>query len=123
MRTVREMWQGFEPAYNAGDAATIASFFSEDADRINSAGARVRGRHAIEKDYAEMLAKRAADPGVQPFKPRVYIRFVQPDVALVDGEWAGQRDGKPVGGRFVLVAAKTAGRWKFEAARAWDYPL
>jgi uncharacterized protein (TIGR02246 family) len=122
MRTVREIWQGFEAAYNAGDAATIAAFFSPDADRINASNVRTRGRAAIEKDYAEMLAKRAAIPNVQPFKPKISIRFVKPEVALIDGEWTGEQNGKSTGGRFVLVAIKNAGRWQLDAARAWDLP-
>ena len=52
------------------------------------------------------------------------MRFLTPDVAIVDGQWTitGARDasGKelpPIKGRGVEIARKTDNRWRFVATR------
>ena len=120
---VRALWQRFENAFNAGDAAAIGELFTDGADRVNGSGAWMRGRAAIQQQYGQMLQRRSADPSAQPFHPAITIRFVRDDVALVDGEWKGKRGGTDVGGRFILIAIRNSDRWLFNAGRAWDYPL
>ena len=121
VQTVRALWQKFETAYNSGDAATIASLFTPTADRINGSGPLVVGRASSQQGYAELLARRAADPAATPFRPQIAVRLITPDVALVDGEWKSVRAGRDVAGRFVLVAVKTAAGWLFDAGRAWEF--
>jgi uncharacterized protein (TIGR02246 family) len=120
---VRALWQRFEVAFNAGDARTIGSLFTIDADRVNGTGAWVRGRSAIERQYGEMLKRRAADATSEAFHPTITVRMINKDVALVDGEWQGKRGGINTGGRFILIAIRNRDRWLFDAGRAWDYPL
>ena len=120
-QAVRALWRKFESAYNAGDAATIGSLFTPNADRINGRGPMVRGRAAIEQGYAQLLARRATDPSAAPFRPQITVRMLTPDVALVDGEWKSVRAGRDVAGRFVLVAIRTKAGWLFDAGRAWEY--
>ncbi|HEX6065276.1 MAG TPA: SgcJ/EcaC family oxidoreductase [Longimicrobiales bacterium] len=123
VQAVRALWQKFETAYNAGDAATIGSLFTPTADRINGSGPLVTGRASIQQGYAQLLARRAADPAATPFRPQIAVRLITPDVALVDGEWRSVRAGRDVAGRFVLVAVKTAAGWLFDAGRAWEFDL
>lgn len=118
---VRTLWLRFEHAFNAGDAVTIGTLFTESADRINGSSTAVRGRSAIQSGYAAMLARRARDASAQPFRPRITVRLVSPDVALLDGEWKGARAGREIGGRFVMVAVKRNGMWLFDAGRAWEF--
>jgi uncharacterized protein (TIGR02246 family) len=120
-QAVHALWQKFENAYNAGDAATIGSLFTPSADRINGAGPLINGRAAIRQGYAQLLARRAADSSAAPFRPEISVRLITPDVALVDGEWKSVRAGRAVAGRFVLVAVRTNGGWLFDAGRAWEY--
>ncbi len=121
-QAVRALWQQFETAFNAGDTARIGSFFTPGADRISGAGAPVRGRAEIKRQYAAMLTRRAADGSTQPLRADITVRFVRPDVALVDATWGGRRAASSVAGRFVMVATKSDGRWLFDAGRAWDWP-
>jgi uncharacterized protein (TIGR02246 family) len=120
---VRALWRQFEGAFNRNDAATIGRLFTNSADRVNNDGEWVRGGRAIQQSYAQMLARRANDASAEAFRPVISIRMLREDVALVDGEWKGKRAGKDHGGRFVMIAKKTAGTWLFDAGRAWDYPL
>ena len=120
-QAVHALWQKFERAYNAGDAATIGSLFTPTADRINGSAPVVSGRDSIQKGYAQLLARRAADPSASPFRPRIAVRLITPDVALLDGEWRSVRGGREVAGRFVLVAIRTKAGWLFDAGRAWEY--
>ncbi len=121
VQAVHALWQKFERAYNAGDAATIGSLFTPTADRINGAGPLVSGRDSIHQGYAQLLARRAADPSAAPFRPRVTVRLIAADVAMVDGEWKTVRAGRDVAGRFVLLAVRTQAGWLFEAGRAWEF--
>ncbi len=120
-RALRGLWQQLETGLNAGDAKSIAATFAEDADRVSGAGPWVRGRAAIEKQYAQMIGGRAADPATEPLRADITVRFLKPDVALVDGRWRGRRGGRAVAGHFLLVATKRANGWLFDAGRAWDF--
>ena len=122
-QALRTLWQQFETAFNAGDAAKVASFFTATADRISGTGAPVRGRAEIEQQYANMMARRRTDPASRPLRATITIRFVRADIALVDGYWTGERAGERVAGRFTLIAVQENGRWWIDAGRAWDFSL
>ena len=116
-RALQELWSKFERAFNAGDATAAASLYAKDSDRIGSSGVKVTGRDEIEKKYAAMLARRAADPSSNPFHATIEVRLLRPDVALLDGSWRGMRAGEPVRGFFTLTATKQSGRWLIAAGR------
>tara|TARA_R110002073_G_scaffold211163_5_gene371550 strand:- start:1675 stop:2133 length:459 start_codon:yes stop_codon:yes gene_type:complete len=117
VRALHVLWREFENAFNAGDATAAASLYAPDGDRIGSTGVKVSGRAEIEKKYAAMLARRAADPSSKPLHATMEVRLLRPDVALLDGSWTGQRAGKPVRGFFTLTATKQQGRWLIAAGR------
>jgi uncharacterized protein (TIGR02246 family) len=119
-KALRDLWNQFENAFNDGDARTVASLFSTDADRVTGTGEWVRGRADIRKQYEAMLAKRKADPTSQPLNAALSIRFLRSDVAILDGRWEGVRSGERVRGHFTLVATREKGRWWLAAGRAWD---
>lgn len=116
-QAVRDLWSQFEQAFNAGDAVAATQLYALQSDRIGADGTKVAGRAAIREKYAAMLARRMADPSRQPFHADIDVRFVRPDVALLDGSWSGQRDGRPVRGFFTLVATKERGQWSIAAGR------
>lgn len=114
---LRALWGAFEQAFNAGDAQAVAAHYAPDADRIGTDGVREQGRAAIAAGYAELLSRRAADPTRAPFRADLAIRWLHPDVALLDGTWAGSRDGQPVRGQFTLAAVRRGDRWLLAAGR------
>lgn len=116
-QAVRALWQQFEQAFNDGDAATAASLYAEDGDRIDARGNLVSGRAQIEAGYRALLARRAADSSTAPLRATIDVRLLGADVALLDGRWTGTRVGVAVCGRFTLVASRRDGRWQFVAGR------
>ncbi|MFT4511842.1 MAG: hypothetical protein ACI89X_001048 [Planctomycetota bacterium] len=116
-RALQDLWSEFERAFNAGDAPAAAKLYAKDSDRIGSNGVKVSGREEIEKKYAAMLGRRAADPSSKPFHATIEVRLLRPDVALLDGSWSGMRAGKSVRGLFTLTATKQRGRWLIAAGR------
>jgi uncharacterized protein (TIGR02246 family) len=114
---VRDLWERFEKAFNGYDAGAVAGLYAPDADRVNAAGEWARGRSEIRRQYETELERRKADPTVRPFKPTIRLRFVRPDVAMIDGEWDWTRSGRSVRGQFTVVASKEEGRWSISSGR------
>ncbi len=120
-RAVQALWQQFEAAFNAGDAAKIGTLFTPTADRISGSGAPMHGAQEIARQYGAMLVRRAADTSAVPLQAAIKVRFLRNDVALLDAEWNGRRATQPVAGRFTMIAVKNKGRWLFDAGRAWEF--
>ena len=111
-------------AWTKGDAAAAAAVMTEDADWVSGSGAVYEGRPAIEAMHRRELAgmgkgSRHSHPGT----PK--IRFIRPDVAIVDGDsyMAGLHDeqGKefpPTTSRYTAVMVKENGRWMVAAFRS-----
>ena len=116
-KSLREMYSQFEQAFNEGDAQKIASLYAPDGDRINPAGEVARGRTEVEKQYEAVFARRRADPSTAPFHATISIRFLRPDVALLDGKWTGMQSGKSVRGHFTATTTRDNGRWYIAAGR------
>lgn len=114
---MHDLWQQFEAAFNAGDAAKCASLYADDADRVSSKGERVSGRAAIAQGYAALLARRQADPTTVPFRAEMKVRLLSADAGVLDGEWRGKRGGEDVRGQFTLFATKRGGVWRIAAGR------
>lgn len=116
-RALHELWRRFERAFNDGDSVAAASVYAPDADRISASGELVSGRDEIQKRYAAMLQRRAADSSSVPFHAEIRVRLLTADVALLDGAWSGVRDGGTVRGHFTLTATKQDGQWLIAAGR------
>jgi uncharacterized protein (TIGR02246 family) len=111
-------------AWTKGDAVAAASVMTEDADWVSGGGDFYEGRAAIEAAHREWLSgsakgTRHAHPGT----PK--IRFIRPDVAIVDGDSyaGGLRDeqGKelpPSFSRYMAVLVKNGDTWKVTAFRS-----
>lgn len=111
-------------AWTKGDAAAAAGVMTEDADWVSGDGSVYEGRPAIEAAHREWLSgdgkgTRHAHPGT----PK--IRFIRPDVAIVDGDsyMGGLHDerGKelpPSFSRYTAILVKNGGSWKVTAFRS-----
>lgn len=110
-------------AWTKGDARAATSILTEDADWVTGSGRVFHGRAAIEKYHEEQLSgpakgTRHSHPGTAE------IRFIRPDVAIVDGDAyvEGMRDasGKELPGetgRYTAIFVKEKGHWKVTAFR------
>lgn len=91
--------QAFADAYNAGDAAAIGGFYTEDGALLPPGGAIVSGREAIAAHYA-----RAFGQGVSNLRFRVLeIRQAGPQTAVEIGETRVTGGDSEIDGRYVHV--------------------
>lgn len=73
--------QGFAEAYNRGDAAAMAAFFSENGVRITPTGI-FRGREAIGREL-----QRVVDIGLQDYSVQRMVSRMEGDAVFNAGEW------------------------------------
>lgn len=94
---IRKVEAGLEEAWNAHDAKTFASFFTEDADCVNVVGWWWKGRAEIEKKVADSHVLMFRESSLTNHALR--IRFLSPHIAVVHVRWSmvGNRnpDGTP----------------------------
>ena len=108
----------FVGAFNKHDAQGWAMPFGADGDFTNVSGLTRHGQKEVEERFKELFAGPLKDS--HRTATVRHLRFVRPDVAAVDAEWAlaGSRaaDGSenPVRkGMFTWVMVKQDGRWMF----------
>ena len=80
---VRDVVQRYTRARELNDPKAIAALFTPDADQYTSSGEWRRGVPALVKG---MLETSARNPGVRAITVAA-VRFLTPDVAVVDGEY------------------------------------
>ncbi len=93
--------------------------FAEDADFTNIMGLRAHGRDVIARGHDEILA--TFFKGTRLHSEIDQIRFVRPDVAVVDASWMLRTpDGEPFPikrSSMGLVATKDNGVWSIAVLR------
>jgi uncharacterized protein (TIGR02246 family) len=107
---------------NRGDLAALDEFWDEGADYVGVDGTMITGRAQIRAFFQRLASSSGAGPQQTASIER--IRFILPDVAIVDGSWTitGARDSAghelaPIKGRGLEVVHKKDGRWWFVATR------
>jgi len=105
---------------NHGDATSIRELWHENADYVSVGGKLIRGRRAMEDFFARM----SKEGGGTQTATIEQVRFIAPDLALVDGSWTitGARDANgrplpPIEGRGLEIVQKKQSRWRFVATR------
>jgi ketosteroid isomerase-like protein len=92
----------YEAGWTAGDAAVLASLFTEDGFVLSNGGLPVKGRAAIQKLYTH--------PG-SPLSLRAIAYATNGDVGYIIGGYGRSRE-KPDDGKFTLTLRKSGdGRW------------
>jgi len=92
----------YEAGWTAGDAAALASLFTEDGFVLSNGGLPVKGRAAIQKLYTH--------PG-SPLSLRAIAYATNGDVGYIIGGYGRSRE-KPDDGKFTLTLRKSVdGRW------------
>jgi uncharacterized protein (TIGR02246 family) len=112
--SVRAMWARFEEFYNKNDADSVVTLFEEDADRFTSQGEVAHGQAEIREQYVAEFARRKTDSTIQPLRAEFTIRFLRPDVAILDAKavWNAQTVVQ-----FTVIASKASGRWLIASGR------
>ncbi len=119
---IRKPVADFAAAWNADDARAMAMMWTDDGDLVQPGGRMTRGRSEIEKRLAEEHS--FFYKGSQFTSTVDSIRFIRPDVAVVDGAWQAVGVRAPNGkelpalkGLYTLVVSKKGGKWQAVSSR------
>jgi uncharacterized protein (TIGR02246 family) len=104
-----EVQSTFVAAYNAGDAKTLAAFFTSDADWIDDQGAIMRGRAAVQRALEDSIA---AHKGRALTLRLDSVRTLGPDVVVgnATSTFAGA-DKSTETAAFIAIWVKQDGKW------------
>lgn len=124
---LRERIAAHERASAANDLRGLVDVYSVDAEMIAANGAITKGRPAIEEFYRRQITGEPAKSGRHHTHPAdgIRIRFVSPDVALIDlpSRSIGGRgaDGQPLAASeitLITVWRKIDNQWLVVSQRA-----
>jgi uncharacterized protein (TIGR02246 family) len=114
-QAIRALWLQFEKYFEDGDADGVASLYTLDSDRYTNDGRRGENRDGVKKLYEEIFADRQLGPPIKKgYHAGLTIRFLRPDVAIVDGV-SNRTPG--VTSRFTVIVTEEEGRWMIAAGR------
>jgi uncharacterized protein (TIGR02246 family) len=112
----------FEAAWNAGDAQAIANLWTLDGDSIGPEGFVSNGRNEVQIRYAQGFE--GVYKGTNVSITTSSIRFLQPDVAVVDGTYeitgikdADGNDMPNIKGLFTNISVKEGDSWLITCSR------
>ena len=124
---IRKLVQDATDCINRHDFKGQAMFFTDDADSRSPGGNWRKGKAEIQEAFARLGSTVPKD--FHYARTIQQIRFLRPDVALVEGtvETTGGTDADgtqraPFAGLFQFVVTKDNGRWLIAAVRALASP-
>jgi uncharacterized protein (TIGR02246 family) len=119
---IRRQLERYTTAWNKGDAKALASLYDVEGAITSASGHTVQGRDALEKGFAEGFA--GSSKGSRMTAIVGTIRFLKPDIAVVEGVWelSGLRgpNGKempPVKGLSLAVYVNKSRQWLLAAGQ------
>ena len=122
-RSVRALGDTFANAFVQKNAELRASLFAEDGTFVTPVGDFLQGRVAMVKDFG--LEAQAVNGTTQAAFSNYRVRFIKPDVAVVDALLTIHNVNGPDGTiipvipvNFFYVAARHGDRWLIEDGRA-----
>jgi uncharacterized protein (TIGR02246 family) len=125
---VRALGDTFAKAFVQKDAELRASLFAEDGTFVTPQGDFLQGRVAMVKDFGPE-AQQAVNGTTQAAFSNYRVRFVEPDIAVVDALLTVRNVNGPDGTiipvipiNFFYVAIRHADRWQIEDGRAHFAP-
>src|ERR1700726_135248 len=121
---VRALADTFAKAFVQKNAELRASLFAEDGTFVTPQGDFLQGRVAMVKDFGPE-AQQAVNDGTQAAFSNYRVRFIKPDVAVVDALLTVRNVNGPNGTvipgipiNFFYVAVRHGDRWLIEDGRA-----
>jgi uncharacterized protein (TIGR02246 family) len=119
LAAVRKTADGFTETFNKGDAKGMAAFWTKEGEYIDDAGTEVRGRDAIEKQYAEFFkASPKATIEISIHSVRLLSRTTAVEEGTVKVTVPG-RDEQDVS-RYSVLHVKEEDGWKMASVREWE---
>jgi uncharacterized protein (TIGR02246 family) len=125
---VRALGDTFAKAFVQKNAELRASLFAENGTFVTPVGDYLQGRVAMVKDFGPE-AQQAVNGTTQAAFSNYRVRFIKPDVAVVDALLTVHNVNGPDGTiiplipiNFFYVAARHGDRWQIEDGRAHFAP-
>ena len=124
---IKHTWSRFSNAWQRGDVREVAAVFDADGDhRLLAGGGRVvQGRPELERAFARAFAHRSGNCRRTLDCALTSVRFLQSDVAIVDGTLTFgprvQAEGRPLPAGeepFTAVMRRHDAGWSIAACRA-----
>ena len=115
---IAQTMQTYAASWNARDARALNDLYTQDADYTGFGSVMARGRDEIEARYSALFAP-PNDPGHMVLEVSS-LRFLKPDVALVDGTFqltpttSGSGDSS-TRAQFVTVLTSDQDTWRITA--------
>ncbi len=108
---VRDIVRRYTQARELNEPKAIEALFTADADQYTSAGEWRRGMAALIKGMQDTSAR---NPGIRAINIAA-VRFITPDVAIVDGEYKTGTDARPLW--TTLTVIRDGRGWRIAAIR------
>jgi uncharacterized protein (TIGR02246 family) len=125
---VRKLFEGYEVAWNQGNAASITDLWRPDGDiLILATGSVTRGRADIARLWEQTFGRRSANFSTTLVVRVSAVRFLQPEVATVDGTFdyyaSASSTGPPAAQeRFTSAVTRADDRWLIAGTRVAEVP-
>jgi uncharacterized protein (TIGR02246 family) len=116
-KAVRAVGDAFKSAYDAGDAKTLASLFTDDAEMVDERGERIKGRNMIQAFFDAMFRERK---GGKIEISLDSLAFLGPDVAKEEGHTRVKHthtEASDAVRRYSLLFVKQEGKWLYSSVR------
>jgi uncharacterized protein (TIGR02246 family) len=115
---ISKVARSFAAAFESGDAKAVAAHWTENGEYIADDGTTIRGRTAIENEYADLFAKKKAAAKVEIDLDS--IRFPSRDTAIEEGHFK-VRYGKDtaVSSKYTILHVRENGKWLMAVVREW----
>jgi uncharacterized protein (TIGR02246 family) len=117
---LRKVISDYAAAWSQHDPKALSKIFAEDADFVGGSGGLIKGRAAFEKIMAEEHATVFKSYTLKTTVDQ--IRFLKPDIALIDGAYEATHAHDDSANRFVgmftLVMRKIGRDWLCLAMRS-----
>lgn len=114
---IAQTMQAYAASWNARDARALNDLYTQDADYTGFGSVMARGRDEIEARYSALFAP-PNDPGQMVLEVSS-LRFLKPDVALVDGTMqltpTSASGNSSTRAQFVAVLTSDQETWRITA--------
>jgi uncharacterized protein (TIGR02246 family) len=115
---IQQLVQSYVESFNKGDAVTLASLWSADAEYVSASGDRFKGRQKIEAFFKKFFAE---NKGLELQASLSSLRFPAANKAVEVGTATVTRDGKNLEvSLYVAEYVKKGGVWKLTSVKEED---
>jgi uncharacterized protein (TIGR02246 family) len=116
-KAIRDTSDAIAKAFEKGDAAAFAAFFTEEGEYQDEDKDIIRGRDALTQAYAKFFAKR---PELKVETKIDKIRFLGKDTAVEEGTFTVKaKDTPPNASKYSTLYTRQDGKWMIALLKEW----